>query len=439
MRPMRALPLAVALVLTALSLAGPPRGARAQEAEDAPATQVRVALDRVLAEHAFLIIEVMRLGLEGGQEFEAAADSLDANTEDLIGAIAGIYGDPAGDAVGVQWRNHIAFIVDYARALADADTTAANVADQQLRRYVTDFSALLSSAIAPLPQDAVEGLVQEHIDQLEQVAAFDAADFGDAYPAVRATYEHMFMIGDGLALGIVNQFPDRFTGGPSAFSPATDMRLTLDRLLGEHTALASLAMRASLTDAPDEAAAAEALADNAAALADTIGGIYGDEAGNAFSDLWTRHTSLYIDYVAATKAGDTADQETARRGLADYSSDFTAFLASANPFLSGSSFEGLVGAHTEHLLDQVDAYADDDFVAAYRIGREGFAHTGVISAGLAAAIADQFPQRFPDASMAPAAGGGPTGLAAPAALLVLAVVSIAAVASVRRRLRASGA
>lgn len=433
MRSHRALSLAAALALVALSLAGPPRAARAQDAEAAPATQLRVALDRVLAEHAFLIIEVMRLGLEGGAEFDAAADTLDANTEDLIGAIAGIYGEAAGDAVGVQWRNHIAFIVDYARALADEDTSAAGVADQQLRRYVTDFSALLSGAIAPLPQEAVEGLVQEHIDQLEQVAAFDAADFGDAYPAVRATYEHMFMIGDGLALGIVNQFPDRFTGGPNAFSPAIDMRLTLDRLLGEHTALASLAMRASVTDAPDEAAAVDALAENADALADTIGGIYGADAGAAFSDLWTRHTSLYIDYVVATKAGDTADQETARDGLADYSSQFTAFLASANPFLSGSSFEALVGAHTEHLLDQVDAYADGDYADAYRIGREGFAHSGVISAGLAAAIADQFPLLFPDAATSPEPDRGTTVVLGLATLAAIAALWAATLASARRR------
>ena len=438
MRSHRALPLAVAFVLAALGLAAPPPVARAQEAEAAPATQLRVALDRVLAEHAFLIVDVMRLGLEGGPEFEAAADVLEANTEDLIGAIAGIYGEAVGDAVGVQWRNHHAYLIDYARALADGDTSAANVADEQLRVYVADFSALVSGTIARLPEEAVRGLVQEHINQLEQVAAFEAADFGEAYPAVRATYEHMFMIGDGLALGIVNQFPDRFSGGRFAFSPATDMRLTLDRLLGEHTALASLAMRATLTDAPDEAAAVDALAENADALANTIGGVYGADAGAAFSDLWTRHTSLYIDYVTATKAGDTADQGTARDGLADYTSDFTAFLASANPFLSGSSFEAMVGDHTEHLLNQVDAYAEGDYAGAYRMGHEGFAHSGVISAGLAAAIADQFPQLFPDTATAPDAERGASVVMGLAALGVLAALSAASVASARRRGRPLG-
>ena len=54
--------------------------------------------DQVLAEHAFLIVQVMRTGLTPGPEFNAAADTLDANTNDLVAAIGSVYGEAAATA-----------------------------------------------------------------------------------------------------------------------------------------------------------------------------------------------------------------------------------------------------------------------------------------------------------------------------------------------------
>ncbi len=70
--------------------------------DEAPATQLRVALDRVLAEHAFLLIQAMRTGLTPGPEFDAAPGALDANTNQLVAAIQSVYGKDAADAFGEQ-------------------------------------------------------------------------------------------------------------------------------------------------------------------------------------------------------------------------------------------------------------------------------------------------------------------------------------------------
>ncbi len=131
---MRRHPTVLAAAICGLLAAGLAMPVAAQESADqAPATQIRVALDRVLAEHAFLIIQVMRTGLTPGPEFDAAAATLDTNTNDLVAAIESVYGKAAGDAFAEQWRNHIGFIVDYARALNDKDTSSAQLADSQLR------------------------------------------------------------------------------------------------------------------------------------------------------------------------------------------------------------------------------------------------------------------------------------------------------------------
>ena len=395
---------------------------------DLPAVQLRLALDRVLAEHAFLSIEAMRTGIAGGAEFEVAAEVLEANTTEVVDLVEAAYGADAADAFAEQWRNHIAYLVDYTRAVAEGDADARELAASQLQTYTDDFSALLVAANPGLPPDVVEGLIQEHVQQLEQIGSFADAGFTDAYPAIRDTYAHMFRVGDGLAIGILSRFGDRFPGRDTAFSPALDMRVSLDRLLGEHTYLAAIAMRARLTDAPDFEAAAHALGDNSADLAAQITQIYGEDAGKAFDALWRSHTSFYLDYVEAAADGNAAAQTQARDGLRKYGNDFSTFLADANPFLDEDGLEALLAAHTQHLVSQVSTYLDEDYEAAYTTLRDAYEHTESIAAGLAGAIADQFPRLFPDTATAVPAPNSwlrPIGWLLVWAAVVLAAVLIA--------------
>lgn len=429
---MRRLP---ALVL-ALSLVAPlmaPATVTAVPDESLPAVQVRIALDRVLAEHAFLIIEAMLTAPDGGVEHDVAASVLVDNTEELVELVNAAYGADAADAFDEQWRNHIAFLLDYTRAVADGDDDARDLAANQLQLYVEDFSELLVTANPGLPPDVVEGLIAEHVQQLQQIASLNQADFAELYPAMRDTYAHMFMVGDGLALGIVSRFSETFTGRETAFSPAIDLRITLDRLLGEHVYLAAIAMRARLGTSGNLPAAADALAANSAELAATIGAIYGEGAETAFAGLWNDHTGLYLDYVAGAAEGDDAARQASLAGLRQYRSDFSDFLAGANPLLDAAGLESLLEMHTEHLIEQVGEYDEGDYAAAYETLRQAYEHSGELSAGLAGAIADQFPRLFPDTAL------GVDAPAAPMLLIGLGFVVAAVVASARVRRSWGGA
>jgi hypothetical protein len=364
-----------------------------------PAVELRVALDRALGEHAFLVIELMRTGVAGDAEFEVVAESVEANSVDIVNMIDSVYGPDAGAAFGEQWRSHIAYLVDYTRAVAAGDEDAQGLADSQLETYVTEFSELLASAAPGLPEDVVHGLIGEHRQQLQQIAGLGAGDYAGSYPALRSTYAHMFMIGDGLALAITDQFPDRFEGKSVAFSPAVDVRVTLDRLFGEHTYLAALVMRARLAQSADLEAAVQALNANSAELRDVIEGVYGADAAAAFDDLWRSHVDLYVAYVAAVSEGDEAAAQAALDGLSDYRTEFGAFVAGANPFLEAEVLEDLLQVHTDHLVAQVLDYRDGDYAAAYETLRQGYAHTAELAAGLGGAIAEQFPLLFPDTAM----------------------------------------
>ena len=437
---LRSLGVAVVLVALALAPAGasdqrPPQrtsGMTAAPDFELPAVQIRIAVDRALGEHAFLVIEAMRTSAEGeGAEFEAAAEALEENTTAIADLIAGVTRPEEAGAFGEQWRNHIAYLVDYARAVSDEDADAQNLAEEQLHTYSGDFSALLVEAFPALPADVVSDLVAEHVSQLEQVTSLGEGDYEEAFPAIRGTYAHMFAIGDGLTTGILSRLGPGIEGRDTAFSPALDMRLGLDRLLGEHTYLAATVMRANVEGGPHLDAAVEAINANSTELSDQIEAIYGGDAAAAFGDLWTQHIADYVSYVEATEAEDEDAQQAALDALATYRSEFSAFLAGANPYLDAGALESLLEVHTHHLIDQVSAYAGGDYAGAFTILREGYTQTADLAGGLAGAIADQFPQLFPDTAL-PSHSSVPTSLVEWIALGVVLVACLFALRSRRR-------
>lgn len=392
----RFLPIMLAVAMTAVAI---PVTGQEEPPPEAPATTLRIALGRALGEHAFLLGEVIRSGVADAPDFDAAADALDDNSADVIGAIEDVYGSDAAAAFGEQWNNHVGYIVDYGRALADGDAGAAQLASEQLDRYVTDFGGFLADALPALPPDAVEGLIGEHVQQLEHVASFSMEDFANAYGAIRETYAHMFAVGDGLTVGIVTRFPDRFTGRDQAFSPAADLRQTLDRLLGEHSYLAALAMRAILRGTTTGEAVETALVANSDELRNTIGSVYGAEAGEAFAALWDEHDAAYVAYVEALADDDESAAAAALDAVSQQRMTFSRYLATVNPNLSADAFDALMADSTDNLVRQADAYGAGEYDLAHHLAREGYVDAGEMSASLAGAIADQFPQLFPDAAV----------------------------------------
>jgi hypothetical protein len=389
----------ILLAVVAVLVAGTrPVAAQDEMPRDPPATALRLSLDRALGEHAFLLGEVVRSGIGNLPDFNAAAAALEANTTDVVALIEDVYGADAADAFAEHWRNHVAYIVDYGRALADGDPDAAQLAQQQLERYVDDFSGFLAEALPALAPDAVEGLIGGHVQQLEHVASFEMGEVGEAYGAIRETYAHMFMVGDSLAEGIIGLHPNRFSGHEQAFSPATTFRLELDRLLGEHTHLAAVYMRAMLRQEQDAPSIGRALAGNTADLGAMIADLYGAKAGEAFVRLWNDHVATYTAYINGLADGDDAATSAAIDELETYRSEFTDYLADANPHLSAAAFETLVGEHIEHLVAQAEAYAADRYDQSFEIGRQAYRHAGELARSLAGAIVDQFPHLLPNAA-----------------------------------------
>ena len=182
-------------------------------ASSAKAADLRVALNRLLGEHALLAIEATRAGYSGQKNYPATTRALDRNSVELSKAIGSIFGKQAGNKFlngKLLWRDHIRFFVDYTVALAGKNTARQNQAVGNLRGYIEAFSGLLAGATG-LPQSALRKSITAHVMQLKgQLDAYAKGQYARSYTLSRQAYHHMGMTGDVLAGAIVKKFPGKF-------------------------------------------------------------------------------------------------------------------------------------------------------------------------------------------------------------------------------------
>jgi hypothetical protein len=377
---------------------GPQIVAAAAADDSMTAIDLRVLLGRLLGEHSFLLLDAMRARSLEAEEADAVTAALGENSAALEAAIASVYGDDPGRQFGALWDEHVLLLLDYADATRAGDEGRRQAAEDGLDDYTVELGEALAALNPALHAHDETVALRLHV---EQVRAFADGDFAGAYAAHRAAFGHMFELGDHLALEIARQFPERFTGGAVAFSPRSDLRLTLDRLIAEHLVLAAQAMRAGIAGSPDFDAAARSLGLNTEDLSGAIGGIYGANAGELFEGVWTQHIDAYVGFVRALGSGDDGARASSLASLHAYHEQIAAFLAQVNPRLDQAAVADLIRRHVQALITQAEATAADDPARAIAATRDGYDGTFEVGEALAEAIAAQFPDRFVDLKALP--------------------------------------
>jgi hypothetical protein len=140
-------------------------------------------------------------------------------------------------------------------------------------------------------------------------------------------------------------------------------------------------------------------------LSKAIGSVYGAEAEGQFLPLWRKHIGFVVDYTSGLAAKDQAKADQAVQALLAYTGEIGDFFSNANPNLPKDTVADLVEMHILTLKDVVDTQAAGDQMLVYSKLREAYNHMGMIANPIAAAISQQFPDKF----------GGVTAPAAPAA------------------------
>lgn len=144
---------------------------------ETPAGQLRVTLDRLLSEHAFLTVQAVHAGVTDDDLFAAAAEALEANAAELEAAVAGFYGEPAGRDFGDMWRAHIGYIVDYTRAHEAGDDAARERPQEGLASFQGNLAQFLAGANPELTEETLRSLLEDHLGQLQHVAHLQEGDY----------------------------------------------------------------------------------------------------------------------------------------------------------------------------------------------------------------------------------------------------------------------
>jgi hypothetical protein len=184
---------------------------------------------------------------------------------------------------------------------------------------------------------------------------------------------------------------DSMTANAKSTLTASELRVTLDNLFGEHAVLAMNATNAGVTGSKSFPAAAKALDNNSVALSKAIGSIYGAKAANTFLNgkfMWRAHIKFFVDYTVAKAKRNMAGQNKAVANLKQYTVTFGNFLAGATGLPKLAVRNDLLG-HVLELKGQLDSYASGNYTKAASQYHAAYNHMFMTGDLVAAAIAKQ--------------------------------------------------
>lgn len=190
-----------------------PHPAEAAATPSARQAATQAALRDLWVEHVFWIRDYVNARAEGDAARQrVAADQVVANATAISGAVAGFYGQPAGDHLLGLLAGHWGAVKDYADAsFGQVDAAAQQAAASALTANAKEIAAFLAKANPYLPEATLVGLLSahgaHHIAQIQQLSQRDYAAEARTWAAMR---QHMFTIADAMTTALAKQFPAKF-------------------------------------------------------------------------------------------------------------------------------------------------------------------------------------------------------------------------------------
>jgi hypothetical protein len=378
-------------------------GALSDTAGKSPA-DVALQLEALLGQHSVLVSDMMNSRIRNDDNLaQVATAAVTRNTDDLTAVVKAMFGDQAANAFRGTWNDHTTAFFNYARGLATNDPGVRTDARAQLVKFEDSLGDFFSAASqGRLPQDAARTTLATHVDHLlQQADAYAGHNYAKAADLYRTAYSHAFGIGQALASTLL----------PPAQSAALDqpswrLRSELERLLGEHVALAVATLRAGATESPDFAATGNALNKNTDDLATAMGTLFGPAAGQQFLSLWADHIDALVNYTAGVAGHDTARSTAAQDKLRAFEGQLSTFLdqATGARMPTGDLSKAFL-AHDQMLTQQVDASAGKDYAKATQLSYTAYQDMFTLSQQLSNAFGEMVATRLPRGGAETGAGG----------------------------------
>ena len=181
---------------------------------------------------------------------------------------------------------------------------------------------------------------------------------------------------------------------PSTQTKAADLRVGLNALLREHVNLGMLALYNVIDNDDATSASVAALDNNTNELAATVGSVYGEDAQEAFDEIWTAHIGFFANYATGLRTNDTDMRVRAEADLQSYQTDISNFFNGALPAIAKETVINGSGEHKDLLIEAMDQYHAGNYAAAYQAQREADKQIAGIANLLAKEIVNQNPDLF---------------------------------------------
>lgn len=340
-------------------------------AANASPKELGAQFEQLLGQHALLAMRLTRSEVTNASDFRQVAEtSLEENTDALSQLVGTAYDDTQGDRFKQLWQGYVTDLSAYANGAASQDASAKQDARAGLMGYCDDYGAWLAGAsngqvqagdAARTARTRVQGLIK-------QVDAYATRDYGQAYKIERQAYQTTFTAGATLAKASVTP-----KAAAALDAPPERLRSAFAMLLGEHMELIIDAQRATFAGSSEFKAAAAQVNANSATLAQAMGTIVGPKKAAEFQSAWANHVEGLLAYSTAVAGNDEAAKTTAAQNLDGFASRLALFFSDiVRNELPVKALTDVLSVHDTHLVDQVDAYAANDYAEAQQMQLEGY-------------------------------------------------------------------
>jgi hypothetical protein len=340
-------------------------------AANASPQQLRAQFEQLLGQHALLAMRLTRSQVSRTSDFQQVAEaSLRQNSNALSQLVGTAYDDTQRGRFQQLWQGYVTDLSTYASAAASQDASARQQARADLMAYCDDYGSWLAAASngQVRSDDAVRTARTRVVGLIKEVDAYAADDYDQAYKIERQAYQNTFTAGATLAKASVTP-----AAAAKLDAPPERLRSAFAMLLGEHMELIIDAQRATFAGSQEFKAAAAQVNANSATLTQAMGAIVGPKKAAEFQTAWANHVEGLMAYSTAVAGNDEAAKATAAQNLDGFAARLALYFSDiVRNALPVEALTDVLSVHDKHLIDQVNAYAANDYATAQELQLEGY-------------------------------------------------------------------
>lgn len=206
--------LAITIIIFCATLTLAPLGmASSTQPKKPSAASLRQDMRKLWSDHVIWTRDYIVAAAAGAPDQQAAANRLMKNQEDIGAAVGSYYGAAAGAKMTELLKQHISIAVDLIKAAKADDKAAQQAADAKWQANGVDIADFLSKANPNWPRATLVDMMKTHLSTTtNEVVARLTKNWDGDVKAFDEVYQHILMMSDALADGIVKQFPSKFAG-----------------------------------------------------------------------------------------------------------------------------------------------------------------------------------------------------------------------------------